>query len=190
MPVWQAQLRPLVSARGGAGVDIVLKLLDVGDWHLVAAIELDREQEDFAGGSLEKIFRSLQLSEHPDDRRPFAVIVNGRTAGFFVLREGPALPEWACENAMTLHSFRVSKSLQGRGYGTAALVLAARWIRANRPNIRHLMLTVNAENPQASSLYLRCGFRTTGVIFQGRIGRERVLACDIDALARRSERPE
>lgn len=167
-------------------MDIVLKLLDVGDWHLLATIELDREQEDFAGGSLEKIFRVLQLSPHPDAQYPFSVIVDGSTAGFFVLREGLALPAWAYENAMTLHSFRVKKSMQGRGYGTAALVHAARWIRANRPTIRQLMLTVNAENPQASGLYLHCGFRATGVIFQGRIGRERVLACDINALARRS----
>jgi cysteine synthase A len=165
-------------------VDIVLKLLDIDDWHLLAAIELDREQEDFAGGSLEKIFRSLQLSQHPDAQHPFAVIVDGTAAGFFVLREGPALPAWAYENAITLHSFRVSRSLQGRGYGTAALDLAARWIKANRPNVRHLMLTVNAENPQAGALYLRCGFRTTAAIFQGRIGRERVLIGDIATLTR------
>jgi hypothetical protein len=37
------------------------------------------------------------------------------------------------------------------------------------------MLTVDADNPEASGLYLRCGFRATGATFQGRIGREKIL---------------
>jgi hypothetical protein len=38
------------------------------------------------------------------------------------------------------------------------------------------MLTVSAENPEADALYRRCGFHPTGVTFQGRVGRERVLS--------------
>jgi len=164
-------------------MDIVLKRLDPYGWHLVTAVELDPEQENFAGGPIEKVLHGLRTGPHQDARHPFAIYIDDEIIGFLALREGLALPVWAYKNAMTLHSFRVTKSMQGKGYGTAALRLAACWIGSNRPDVRHLMLTVNAENPQASALYLRCGFRNTGTIFQGRIGRERVLCCDIDVLA-------
>jgi len=171
-------------------VDIDLKLLGPNDWHFVTTIELDPEQEDFAGGTIEKVLHGLRTGSHQDSRHPFAICLGDEIIGFLALREGPALPMWAYKNTMTLHSFRVTKSMQSRGYGTAALVLAARWIGANRPNVKHLMLTVNAENPQADVLYLRCGFRNTGTLFQGRIGKERVLVCDVTTLAGPSERPE
>ncbi len=164
-------------------MDVVLKSLPLSEQRLTAVIELDAEQERFAGGNLDDIFLVLQANEHPEALHPFAMVVDGEVIGFYVLREGPTLPVWASEDAVTLHSFRVSRPLQGRGHGTAGLKLAARWIAVNRPKIRQLMLTVNADNPQASALYLRCGFHATGTTFQGRIGREKILACDIERLA-------
>ncbi|NGN43509.1 GNAT family N-acetyltransferase [Mesorhizobium sp. CGMCC 1.15528] len=171
-------------------MNIVLRPLKLSDWHLVASIELDAEQERFAGGDMDAIFLALQTSNFSEALHPFAIVADADVVGFYVLREGPALPAWASKDAVTLHSFRVSRSQQGKGYGTVGLKLAARWIAANRPEIQQLMLTVNADNPDASALYLHCGFRATGVIFKGRIGQERVLACEIDALSRHSGQPE
>lgn len=162
---------------------VYLRPLTFWEQHVVDAIELDAEQQRFAGGSIDDIFRTLNASAHPAALHPFCVAADANVVGFFVLREGPALPVWALENTITLHSFRVSRPFQGRGFGAAALRLAGRWIKAERLAISHLMLTVNADNPVASALYLRCGFHPTGRIFQGRIGRERIMTCAIDKIA-------
>lgn len=160
-----------------------LRPLRFWEQSVVDAIELDAEQQRFAGGSLDDIFRALDDSIYPDLLHPFSFVADGQAVGFFVLREGRALPAWALENTMTLHSFRISKPFQGRGFGTEALGLAGRWISVERPAVTHLMLTVNADNPAASALYLRCRFHPTGTLFQGRIGRERVLICAVDDIA-------
>lgn len=162
---------------------LCLRPLLLSEQHLVDTIELDAEQQRFAGGSLDDIFRVLATSAHRAALHPFCLVADQAVLGFFVLREGPARPVWAWDDTITLHSFRVSKPFQGRGFGAAALHLAGRWIEAERPAISHLMLTVNADNSDASALYLRCGFQPTGAIFQGRIGRERVMVCAIDKIA-------
>jgi RimJ/RimL family protein N-acetyltransferase len=162
---------------------VYLRALTFSERHVVDAIELDAEQQRFAGGSLNDIFRGLIANAHRAALHPFCLVADPAVVGFFVLRGGPARPVWALDNTITLHSFRVSKPFQGRGFGGAALRLAGQWIKAERPAISHLMLTVNADNPDASALYLRHGFHPTGITFQGRIGPERVMICPIDKIA-------
>lgn len=162
---------------------VYLRPLTFGEQHVVDAIELDAEQQRFAGGALDDIFRALNASAHRAALHPFCLVADQAAVGFFVLREGPARPVWALEKTITLHSFRVSRPFQGHGFGAAALRLAGQWIKLERSAISHLMLSVNADNPDADALYQRCGFHPTGTIFQGRLGRERVMICSIDKLA-------
>ncbi|SFL03332.1 Acetyltransferase (GNAT) family protein [Mesorhizobium albiziae] len=162
---------------------VYLRPLTFSERQVVDAIELDAEQQRFAGGSLDDIFHALDASAHPAALHPFCLVADQAVVGFLVLREGPARPVWALDETITLHSLRVSKPFQRRGFGACALRLAGQWIKAERPTISHVMLTVNADNPDASVLYLRCGFQPTGTIFQGRIGRERVMICAIDKIA-------
>lgn len=161
---------------------VYLRRLLFSERHVVDTIELDADQQRFAGGSLDGIFRALNASAHRSAVHPFCLVADEAVVGFFVLREGPARPVWALDNTITLHSFRVSKPFQGCGFGTAAVRLAGQWISTARPVISHLMLTVNADNAGASALYRRCGFHPTGTIFQGRISRERVMICAIDKI--------
>lgn len=172
----------LSTVAGPVAMAVYLRPLSLSEQQVVDAIELGAEQQCFAGGSLDDIFRALNGSAHPAALHPFGVVAEANVVGFFVLREGPARPDWALQNTITLHSFRISRPFQGRGFGAAALRLAGQWIKAERPAISHLMLTVNADNPDASALYLRCGFHPTGSILQGRIGRERIMICAIDRL--------
>lgn len=167
---------------------IWLKPLALSEQHIVDAIELDADQQRFAGGSIADIFKALRASAFPQFLHPFAVVAGEQIVGFLVLRERDALPTWAHQDSITLHSFRISAPFQHKGFGGTALTLAASWIRTNRPAVSFIMLTVNADNPGADALYLRCGFQPTGAIFQGRIGRERVLRCPVRKLSR-SSRP-
>ncbi len=142
-----------------------------------AAIErlvLGPEQELFAG-SIDTIFDDLRTSKHPDHEHAFAIVAQGVLVGFFVLREKARLPGWAPAEAITLHSFRISRDRQGEGFGRAGIELAIAWINENRPTAKRLMLAVNARNGQARAVYLRCGFFDTGMRVPGAIGEQHIL---------------
>jgi ribosomal protein S18 acetylase RimI-like enzyme len=164
---------------------IALSSLKLDRITAVEGIELDPGEEDFAGGKMQRVFERLGANPDPRTHHPFLVIIEREVVGFLMSREGAALPVWANPDAISLHNFRMSRHIQGRGHGTSALVLAARWITFHRPDIFELMLSVNAENTRASRLYQRCGFRAAGRSFDGRLGREFVLSCNVIELAAR-----
>lgn len=163
-----------------------LRLLQLDEIATGHGIKLDEREEDFAGGSMETVFERLKGASSPHAYHPFLVVAD-EVVGFFMLREGPALPTWAKSNAISLHNFRISTHMQGRGYGAAALVLGARWITVHRSEVSELMLSVNAENTIARSFYTRHGFKDVGVDFEGRLGKELVLSCYVAELATRPD---
>lgn len=152
-----------------------LKLLSCDDYRTVAHLMLEQEQQQFAGGPLDSIFSELQNSLHHDLEHPFSLVIPDGIIGFFVLRELEALPKWAPADVITLHSFRVSRPYQGKGYGKAACSLVAQWLLTNRPCINHLMLSVNLRNVDAREAYLKWGFRDTGALCSGPIGPQNIL---------------
>ncbi|WP_442868704.1 GNAT family N-acetyltransferase [Bradyrhizobium sp. CCBAU 21360] len=148
------------------------------DYSMVAHLELEPEQEQFAG-PLDAVFSDLRQSSWPDLEHPFSIIVRDNIVGFFVLRERTALPEWAPPGVITLHSFRIGRAYQGNGYGKAATGLAVEWIFTNRPCVNRLMLGVNVLNVTARCVYLKSGFRDTGATHLGPIGPQNILEYEI-----------
>lgn len=164
---------------------VTLKLLRFDEIALVNGIKLDEHDEDLAGGGMATIYERLRRRPELSSYHPFLVTVGRTTVGFLMLREGQALPSWANPGAISLHNFRIGRKAQGRGFGTAALALAAVWISVHRPGSSTLMLSVNAENASALRLYHRCGFESSGPSFVGRLGTEIVLSCDVSELLNR-----
>ncbi len=164
---------------------VALRLLQLDDVAAVNGIDLDEGDENLAGGNMATVSGRLRHRSDPQAHHPFLITVERKTVGFMMLREGPALPSWAPPDAISLHNFRISRQVQGRGYGTAALVLAARWIAVYRAEFSELVLSVNEENISAIRLYLRCGFRSSDLPFVGRLGTEFVLSCSVDELAQK-----
>jgi cysteine synthase A len=80
---------------------------------------------------------------------------------------------------VTLHSFRICRAWQSKGYGRAGTTLAVAWVRQNRPEVEQLMLAVNTRNVVARAVYLNCGFIDTGATYRGPIGEQHILSCDI-----------
>jgi GNAT superfamily N-acetyltransferase len=160
--------------------NIALCAIGVADRSAIARLELDPEQEQFAG-SVDAIFDELQSSRHPELEHPFAILARGAPVGFFILREKHAVPAWATPDVITLHSFRICRALQGQGYGRAGTALAIAWVRKNRPSVKQLMLAVNARNLRAKRLYLDCGFVDSGTIYPGPIGKQHILSRDISS---------
>ncbi|MBZ9810909.1 MULTISPECIES: GNAT family N-acetyltransferase [unclassified Mesorhizobium] len=157
---------------------VSLRRVGVCDRAAIKKLVLDPEQEQFAG-SVDVVFDQLQNSHHPELEHPFAIVASSKTVGFFILREKQALPPWAPADAVTLHSFRICRALQGKGYGRAGVDLAISWLRRQRPYVRQLMLAVNGRNAAAKSVYLKAGFSDTGEIFHGPIGDQNILTAPI-----------
>lgn len=153
---------------------VALKSLSHFDYEVVAHLKLEPEQEDFVD-SLDLVFSELRNSARTDFEHAFSIVVCDETVGFFVLREGAALPEWAPPDAMTLHSLCVDRAYQGKGYGKTASELAVRWVSTNRPCINSLMLGVNVRNVLARAVYLKSGFRDTGATHYGPSGTQNIL---------------
>ncbi|WP_027062618.1 GNAT family N-acetyltransferase [Mesorhizobium loti] len=166
-----ARIRPKLD-------DIDLRPVSIFDRAAIRRLVLDPEQEQFAG-SVDAIFDGLQNSRHPDLEHPFAIVALGLRIGFFILREKEALPDWAPREVITMHSFRICRTHQGKGYGRAGSDLAIAWMRHNRTDVRQLMLAVNARNALARAVYLKSGFIDTGAIFRGPIGDQHLLSLDV-----------
>ncbi|RXG83632.1 GNAT family N-acetyltransferase [Bradyrhizobium zhanjiangense] len=149
-----------------------LKALSHWDESRVTHLKLSAEQEEFVD-SVEIVFAEFRSC--PEEKHPFSIVVGDKVVGFFVLRERTAVPEWAPLDTITLHSLRIDPRHQRKGYGTAAVRLAAQWILTNRPCVHYLMLAVNARNVTARNVYLKSGFRDTGATYLGPIGIQNIL---------------
>jgi RimJ/RimL family protein N-acetyltransferase len=159
---------------------VSLRVLGFDDEALVAGIAVDPDKESYAGGPMGDIFDQLRAS--PPRQTPFALADGDRIVGFIVAREEAALPVWAEKGCMTLNNLRIDTRLQGRGYGKAAIRLAAQWIARERPAVTHVMSSVNVANLAAFHLNLACGLTPTGRIVEGRIGRQRIMIAPIERL--------
>jgi RimJ/RimL family protein N-acetyltransferase len=107
---------------------------------------------------------------------------DGTVVGFIVAREGAALPDWAEQDCMTLNNLRIDNRFQGRGYGKAAIRLAAQWIARERPSVTRVMSSVNVDNLPAFQLNVACGFSFSGRTVGGRLGRQKIMIAPIARL--------
>ncbi|WP_017536811.1 GNAT family N-acetyltransferase [Nocardiopsis halophila] len=109
---------------------------------------------------------------------PFAVLVDGETAGFGILdRSVPAgtgiVPgdgasiTSAPERALMLRSFLIAVRWQGEGVGRRSCRLLPRAAREVAPEADELLLTVNTANPAAYRAYTAGGFTDTGRVYLG-----------------------
>jgi len=159
---------------------VSLRVIGLDDEAVVAGIAVDPDKESYSGGPIGGVFEQLRAS--PPSQIPFALADGDRVVGFIVAREDAALPVWAEKGCMTLNNLRIDARLQGRGYGKAAIRLAARWIARERPAVTHVMSSVNVDNIAAFHLNLACGLMPTGRIVEGRIGRQRIMISSIERL--------
>ncbi|AOO85141.1 GNAT family N-acetyltransferase [Bosea vaviloviae] len=159
---------------------VSLHLLGLDDEAVVAGIAVDPDKESYSGGPIGDVFNQLRAS--PPRQIPFVLFDGDRIVGFIVAREEAALPVWADKGCMTLNNLRIDTRLQGRGYGKAAIRLAAQWIARERPAVTHVMSSVNVANLAAFNLNVACGLTPTGRVVEGRIGRQRIMIAPIERL--------
>lgn len=160
---------------------VKLRKLGIHERDIVSGITMDPGQEGYAGGNIEQVFAHIERS--PEGCHPFVLLEAGTPVGFLMLREGAALANWVTKGCVSLNNLRVDQQLQGQGHGKSAVRLAAQWIRDNRPDVTHVMASVNVKNALAMRFNLACGFVPTGAIVEGRLGPQNVICAPIDHLA-------
>jgi ribosomal protein S18 acetylase RimI-like enzyme len=125
------------------------------------ATMLDRaaiEQLPFVGGSLDKVWRRLQLQAQGHMEYPIAII-DDRIVGYLLLKwncpEDPFLKR-KLPPCAEIEDFSVDPEFRGRGIGTALLTYAE--TEAKEHGETRLGLAVGIENDRAVRFYERHGF--------------------------------
>ncbi len=90
--------------------------------------------------------------------QPFGIYADGAMVGYVMVIYNDDVPEYDIWHMM------IDASMQGRGYGSAALDLVIDEIEKKPFGASdRIALTCNKNNPVARKLYERYGFRATGV---------------------------
>ena len=109
--------------------------------------------------------RSLaQAYVYRDQCQPFGIYAEGRMVGYVMVIYDYDVPEYDIWHMM------IDESLQGQGYGTAALDEVIAYIKT-KPfgDSDRVALTCNKNNPIARKLYESKGFRATGIEYDDEI---------------------
>ena len=161
---------------------LVLRKIGVSERRVVEGIDMDPEQEAYAGGSIGEVF--AKIGKSPEGCHLFALMCDDIAVGFVVAREGTAAPTWVRRGCISLHNLRIDSRMRGRGFGKSAIRLAAQWIRANRPEVVRVLASVNNNNALAMRFNLARGFTPTGATVDGSLGPQTILAASVDTLVR------
>ena len=96
--------------------------------------------------------------ENEQVARPFAIYADGQMVGFtmFAFDEEYEDPD----DRYWLWRFMIDRNLQGKGYGTAALLVIIQYFRENGAN--NIRLSTKETNHGALSMYEKAGFHRTG----------------------------
>ena len=110
-------------------------------------------------------------NENKTVARPFALCCDGKLVGFtmFAFDENYADPN----DRYWLWRFMIDESLQGKGYGTAALQVIIQYFKDHGAN--NIRLSTKDTNLHALSVYHKAGFKETGEMN----GEEIVLQLDL-----------
>ena len=137
-----------------------IKLEPINDQNREAVIALSvREDQPFVSPNWYSLKQAAETEEEaPGVARPFAIYADGEMVGFTMFAfdeeyEDPNDRYW-------LWRFMIDESLQGKGYGTAALQEIIKYFREHGAN--NIRLSTKETNTGALGLYHKAGFRETG----------------------------
>lgn len=134
---------------------VELRAIDEGNFIDAFNLALAPGQERFVSHPI----RSLaQAYVYRNQCQPFGIYAEGRMVGYVMVIYDYDVPEYDIWHMM------IDASVQGRGYGGAALDRVIDYIKT-KPfgDSSRIALTCNRNNPVARRLYKRKGFAATGV---------------------------
>ncbi|MEM9477656.1 MAG: GNAT family N-acetyltransferase [Pseudomonadota bacterium] len=151
--------------------------LDTETRDRLSRCSVSEAQEDFGGTFAESI--ETWRTADPETTLGLAFTLGRDPIGITLLKRPPTAPEWVGPYAASLHGLKIATEAQGNGHGRSAFTLAIKAAQARWPDLRQLILAVDAHNAAALGLYRSLGMRDSGPVFQGRIGAEHRLELDL-----------
>ncbi|MBR2123291.1 MAG: GNAT family N-acetyltransferase [Lachnospiraceae bacterium] len=134
-----------------------IELIDLTEDNLKQCFELEvaDDQKQYIASN-ETSWKTAK--ENGKVARPFAVYCDDEMVGFtmFAFDEDYEDPD----DRYWLWRFMIDKSLQGKGYGTAALQVIIQYFRDHGAN--NIRLSTKETNTNALSMYRKAGFHDTG----------------------------
>ncbi|WP_285769227.1 GNAT family N-acetyltransferase [Peribacillus sp. SI8-4] len=135
--------------------------------HLLSQFYLPDTQTPFSALPEE----SLKYCQVDGDRHPFVIVAGGILVGFFVLHVGDNISPFTTDKkAILLRGLLIDRRYQGRGIAMKALRILPPFAKGIFPDKESLILAVDEMNVMAKTLYLKSGYRNTGVQKEGRSG--------------------
>jgi len=138
--------------------EVRLEDVTARNWHAVACITLEPEQEDLVASNL----YSIAQSKFDPDARPRAVYAGEEVIGFIMYDVDEKTRE------ASIYRFMIDRKHQGKGYGRAALARTLDEIRAT-PGVEKVSIGYMPENPLARPFYASFGFAEVGKDEDGEI---------------------
>ena len=119
---------------------------------------LDLKVADHQVGFVADNARSIAWSRYIPNLIPSAIYSGEQLVGFALYGD------WGEEKpgCWGIARFMIDESLQGKGYGKAAMQEIIRLIKEMAPNVRSITLSYVPENDVARKLYAAVGFKETG----------------------------
>ena len=128
-------------------------------------------EQEIMGGSFEETLCAWKAG--PSDQvLGLGFFLNARPVGVTLFKRPPASPGWVRMHAASIHGLKIAQPWQGQGWGHRAMSLALEALGSAWPDVRHLMLAVDASNSAALTVYRRAGLSDSGPVFQGPNGPE------------------
>lgn len=176
------------SARDISSVKVVsFNALDPERRAALADLAVAPEQSEFGGDFKGSI---AEIEAAPSDLHLGAVLSFGDApVGLCLLKRPPFAPDWARDDAVTLHGLKIDRSVQGRGFGRVLMRGAIDLARTRWPAARRVQLMVDAGNAAALGLYRSFGMDDSGPVHTGRIGQEHRLEANIADLLATGQAP-
>ena len=145
-----------------------LRRIDSSNFKKCIALKVAEEQAQFIASNQKSL---REAGKDPSVARPFAIYSGNEMVGFtmFAFDEGCEDPS----GRYWLWRFMIDKTLQGKGYGGAALQTIICYFREHGAD--SIRLSTKESNTAAISLYRKFGFRENGE----RNGEEIVLQLDL-----------
>ncbi|MGC5770826.1 GNAT family N-acetyltransferase [Paenibacillus pabuli] len=126
----------------------------------LANFSLTGEQLEFTALPAEVIEEAIS---NPD-KYPIVIVKEETPVGFFILHKNSEyVEERDASRKILVRALSITLEHQGKGYALAAMNALTPLLLQLEPEIKEVMLAVNEQNVAAQRLYMKAGFRDTGI---------------------------
>lgn len=141
---------------------IELRKIDESNRAEILSLTVSEGQREYIASNEESLAEAERL---PEIARPFGIYADGKAVGFamFAFDENNDDPR----DKYWLWRFMIDKSLQGRGYGGAALKEIINYFRDS--GAEEITLSTKESNAAALGLYRKFGFKKNGEMNDGEV---------------------